>query len=46
MGWMDLPGFRGLFNPANAFGMLVGVKLLRLLSGSWPCHLCFARGVS
>ncbi|MEB3171413.1 MAG: CopD family protein [Synechococcaceae cyanobacterium] len=33
MGWIDLPGFRGLFNPANPIGMLVGVKLL-LLAGT------------
>jgi putative copper export protein len=31
MGWMYLPGFQGLFNPANPIGMLVGVKLLRLM---------------
>ncbi len=30
MGWIDLPGFRGLLNPANPMGMLVGVKLLPL----------------
>jgi hypothetical protein len=29
MGWIDLPGYQGLFNPANPIGMLVGVKLLR-----------------
>ncbi|MCX5957790.1 MAG: CopD family protein [Cyanobacteria bacterium] len=28
MGWIVLPGFRGLLNPANPIGMLVGVKLL------------------
>ncbi|MEB3199301.1 MAG: CopD family protein [Synechococcaceae cyanobacterium] len=33
MGWLDLPGFRGLFDPANPIGMLVGVKLL-LLAGT------------
>ena len=33
MGWIYLPGFRGLFNPANPIGMLVGVKLL-LLAGT------------
>ncbi len=30
MGWIVLPGFRGLFSPANPIGMLVGVKLLLL----------------
>jgi putative copper export protein len=30
MGWIYLPGFRGLLNPANPVGMLVGVKLLLL----------------
>jgi putative copper export protein len=30
MGWIYLPGFRGLFSPANPIGMLVGVKLLLL----------------
>jgi hypothetical protein len=29
MGWIYLPGYQGLFNPANPIGMLVGVKLLR-----------------
>jgi putative copper export protein len=24
MGWIYLPGFRGLLNPANSIGMLVG----------------------
>jgi len=33
MGWIYLPGCRGLFNPANPIGMLVGVKLL-LLAGT------------
>jgi len=33
MGWIDLPGFQGLFDPANPIGMLVGVKLL-LLAGT------------
>ena len=33
MGWIYLPGFQGLFNPANPIGMLVGVKLL-LLAGT------------
>jgi len=33
MGWIDLPGFHGLLNPANPVGMLVGVKLL-LLAGT------------
>ena len=33
MGWIYLPGFRGLFSPANPIGMLVGVKLL-LLAGT------------
>jgi hypothetical protein len=33
MGWIDLAGFQGLFNPANPIGMLVGVKLL-LRAGS------------
>jgi putative copper export protein len=32
MGWIYLPGFQGLFNPANPIGMLVGVKLLLLAS--------------
>ena len=30
MGWIYLPGFQGLFSPANSIGMLVGVKLLLL----------------
>lgn len=30
MGWNYLPGFQGLFSPANPIGMLVGVKLLLL----------------
>ena len=30
MGWIYLPRFQGLFNPANPIGMLVGVKLLLL----------------
>jgi hypothetical protein len=30
MGWIYLPGFQGLFSPANPMGMLVGVKLLLL----------------
>lgn len=30
MGWIYLPGFRGLFSPSNPIGMLVGVKLLLL----------------
>jgi len=33
MGWIYLPSFQGLFNPANPIGMLVGVKLL-LLAGT------------
>ena len=33
MGWIVLPGFQGLLNPANSIGMLVGVKLL-LLAGT------------
>jgi len=33
MGWIDLPGFHGLLNPANPVGLLVGVKLL-LLAGT------------
>ena len=33
MGWIVLPGFRGIFDPANPVGMLVGVKLL-LLAGT------------
>ena len=33
MGWIYLPGFRGLLRPANPIGMLVGVKLL-LLAGT------------
>ena len=31
MGWIYLPGFQGLLNPANPVGMLVGVKLLLLV---------------
>ena len=30
MGWICVPGFRGLLSPANPIGMLVGVKLLLL----------------
>jgi len=30
MGWIYLPGFQGLFGPANPIGMLVGMKLLLL----------------
>jgi hypothetical protein len=30
MGWIYLPGFLGLFNPANPIWMLVGVKRLLL----------------
>jgi putative copper export protein len=30
MGWIYVPGFRGLLNPGNPIGMLVGVKLLLL----------------
>jgi putative copper export protein len=30
MGWIYLPGFQGLFSPANPIGMLVGTKLLLL----------------
>ena len=30
MAWLYLPGFGGLFSPANPIGMLVGVKLLLL----------------
>jgi putative copper export protein len=33
MGWIYLPGFQGLFDPANPIRMLVGVKLL-LLAGT------------
>ena len=33
MGWIYLPGFQGLFSPANPIGILVGVKLL-LLAGT------------
>ncbi len=33
MGWIYLPGFQGLLNPANSIGMPVGVKLL-LLAGT------------
>jgi putative copper export protein len=33
MAWLDLSGFRGLFDPANPIGMLVGTKLL-LLAGT------------
>ena len=32
MGWIYLPGFQGLFTPANPIGMLIGVKLLLLAS--------------
>jgi putative copper export protein len=28
--WIVLPGFRGLFNPANPIGLLAGIKLLLL----------------
>jgi putative copper export protein len=31
MGWIYLPGFQDMFNPANPIGMLVGVKLLLLV---------------
>ena len=34
MGWIYMPGFRGLFNSANPIGMLVGVKLLLLAGAS------------
>lgn len=30
MGWIYLPGFRGLLSPTNPIGMLMGVKLLLL----------------
>jgi putative copper export protein len=30
MAWIYLPGFDGLFRPANPIGMLVGVKLMLL----------------
>ena len=30
MAWIYLPGFQGLFSPANPIGMLVGVKMLLL----------------
>jgi len=30
MAWIYLPGFHGLFRPANPIGMLVGVKLMLL----------------
>ncbi|TVS06926.1 MAG: hypothetical protein EA413_02530 [Cyanobium sp. PLM2.Bin73] len=33
MGGIYLPGFQGLFSPANPIGMLLGVKLL-LLAGT------------
>jgi putative copper export protein len=33
LGWIYLPGFQGIFNPASPIGMLVGVKLL-LLAGT------------
>ncbi|MCX5967373.1 MAG: hypothetical protein NTV57_06975 [Cyanobacteria bacterium] len=36
MGWIYLPGFQGLFSPANPIGMLVGVKLLLLASTAAP----------
>jgi putative copper export protein len=34
MGLIYLPGFQGLFTPANPIGMLVGVKLLLLLAAT------------
>jgi hypothetical protein len=40
MGWIVLPGFQGLFNPANPIGMLVGVKLL-LLAGITALAIAF-----
>jgi len=36
MGWIVLPGFRGLLNPGNPIGMLVGVKLLLLAATAAP----------
>ena len=30
MGWIDLPGYRGLFQPGNPIGMLLGTKLVLL----------------
>ncbi|MFM7647797.1 MAG: copper resistance protein CopD [Cyanobium sp.] len=38
MGWIYLPGFRGLFSPANTIGMLVGVKLLRAATSALALH--------
>jgi putative copper export protein len=40
MGWIVLPGFRGLFSPATPIGMLVGVKLL-LLAGITALAIAF-----
>ena len=40
MGWIVLPGFRGLFSPATPIGMLVGVKLL-LLAGTAALAIAF-----
>ena len=40
MGWIYLPGFQGLFSPANPIGMLVGVKLL-LLAGITALAIAF-----
>ena len=39
MGCIYLPGFQGLFSPANPIGMLVGVKLL-LLAGTAALGAC------
>ncbi len=32
MGWIYVPGFQGLFSPANPMGILLGVKLLLLVA--------------
>jgi uncharacterized membrane protein len=38
MGWIYLPGYQGLFNPANPIGMLVGVKLLLAATAALAPH--------
>ncbi len=38
MGWIVLPGFRGLLNPGNPIGMLVGVKLLLASTAALAVH--------
>ena len=40
MGWIYMPGFRGLLSPANPIGMPVGVKLL-LLAGTAALAIAF-----